>query len=651
MIISNKNAIKSTHAYRPDIDGLRAVAILAVVIFHAFPAVLSGGFIGVDVFFVLSGFLITTIILHAHHENNFSFASFYGRRIRRIFPALLLVLIFSLIAAICLLTADEVSQISQHILGGASFSANFVFWQEAGYFDAQAITKPLLHLWSLSIEEQFYIIWPLCIWYAIKKQLNVLVVTIALAALSFTLNVYWVYTGQIAAFYAPQARIWELLIGCSIAYSQFSVVLAKLSNTHQVSAIIHPLIHKIRPAINPTKLANIQACLGLTLLLVGLFTINKDSYFPGWRAFLFPVLGSALIITAGESAWFNRAVLSNKALIWLGLISYPLYLWHWPLLSFAHILSDSQPSTAIKVLAVAIAIMLAWLTYYLIEIPIRTGLYKKLKTTLLMIGMILIAGLSYYSYHHYSKIAGGNIFITANKNTIKNERLRYWSDNTSVNFSTHHPKVVIFGDSQAWDIFTALRHDNTLGLKMFKSNYDCAAFFDIKFGKDNKKTLCQTEFDHMLNSTELKQADVLVYSHLWTKAAENADAYAQGLAKIKQKNPNIQIYFFGQKPMLGKEWLGIDKLIPQCPNHTKMDSCLNQMRMRDSENIEYAKKLASINHVSFVDVDAIYCLNGCEFFANKQFNYFDQSHWTKQGAKVFFDHWITTESYRDLSKQ
>jgi peptidoglycan/LPS O-acetylase OafA/YrhL len=174
--------------YRPDIDGLRALAVLSVVLFHAFPEVLKGGFIGVDVFFVISGFLISTIIFTSLERGSFSFREFYARRIRRIFPALVLVLASSYVFGWFTLLADEYRQLGKHIAGGAGFISNLMLWTEAGYFDTSAETKPLLHLWSLGIEEQFYFVWPLLLCFAWKRKFNLFTIAIGVAVLSFALN-------------------------------------------------------------------------------------------------------------------------------------------------------------------------------------------------------------------------------------------------------------------------------------------------------------------------------------------------------------------------------------------------------------------------------------------------------------------------------
>jgi peptidoglycan/LPS O-acetylase OafA/YrhL len=208
----------ATHAsYRPDIDGLRALAVLPVVLAHVGARGFGGGFVGVDVFFVISGFLISTVIINNLEAGTFSFLVFYQHRIRRIFPALGLVLASCAVAGWYLLPEGAYAELGKHIAGGAGFVANLVLWKEAGYFDSASDTKPLLHLWSLGIEEQFYFVWPFVVWAAWKRRWNILLVTAAVLLASFCANVAMVGTDAVANFYSPATRVWELLIGALLA--------------------------------------------------------------------------------------------------------------------------------------------------------------------------------------------------------------------------------------------------------------------------------------------------------------------------------------------------------------------------------------------------------------------------------------------------
>ncbi len=383
--------------YRPDIDGLRAIAVLSVVIYHAFPKFITGGFIGVDIFFVISGFLISTIIMSSLERNSFSFIEFYSRRIKRIFPALLLVLIASFVFGWFVLLADEYKQLGKHIAGGAGFISNFLFWNESGYFDNAAETKPLLHLWSLGIEEQFYIVWPLLLWLAWKKRFNLLTITIVVAVISFALNIIKVHGDAIAAFYSPQTRFWELLVGSILAHMTLHRRSIFPKFKHKLDMWLGQIIYAQAPETNGKALHNVQSLVGAVLILTGLLVITKERHFPGWWTIL-PTVGALLIISAGVHSWFNRVVLSNRVLVWFGLISFPLYLWHWPLLSFVRIIESETPSRQMQIIAVLISIALAWLTYKFIEKPIRFSKHNKTKTVTLLALMFVVAFTGYETY-------------------------------------------------------------------------------------------------------------------------------------------------------------------------------------------------------------------------------------------------------------
>ena len=334
--------------YRTDIDGLRAVAVGSVLGFHAFPYLVRGGYIGVDVFFVISGYLITTIIENNLERDRFSYLEFYSRRIKRIFPALIVVLIFTGIFGWIYLLPDELKQLGRHTAAGAGFLSNIVLRGEAGYFDNAAETKPLLHLWSLAIEEQFYIFWPLLLGLASRSKIRSVYIILFLAVTSFAANIALVKTDPITAFYIPYTRFWELMAGGALAH-----------------------FHLHRPYPSSTWRAP-KSIAGILLISVSIVILDKYSAFPGWWA-LMPCAGAYLLIDAGPGTWVNRYVLGNRIMVWIGKISYPLYLWHWPLLSFAYIKYPDGPSRALRISLLATSVLLAWLTYRFIESPIRFG--------------------------------------------------------------------------------------------------------------------------------------------------------------------------------------------------------------------------------------------------------------------------------------
>ncbi len=276
-----------------------------MVLFHAFPGLIRGGFIGVDIFFVISGYLISTIIFENLDRGSFSFREFYVRRIKRIFPALIVVLLACFAFGWFALLADEFNQLGKHIAAGAGFVSNIVLWGEAGYFDNSAETKPLLHLWSLGIEEQFYIVWPLLLWFAWKRKFNLLTIAVLIAIISLALNIKGIKKDAVATFYSPQTRFWELLFGSVLAWFSLYKKGAFAHIKDNIDAFLASVIYRDKQESNGQTLANVLSFLGLLLLIYGLWRIKKTLDFPGKWA-LVPVLGATLIIAAGAKAWANR---------------------------------------------------------------------------------------------------------------------------------------------------------------------------------------------------------------------------------------------------------------------------------------------------------------------------------------------------------
>lgn len=346
-IIACLEPVHTAPSYRPEIDGLRAVAVLAVVIFHAFPGLAPGGFVGVDVFFVISGFLISGIIHRSVTQRTFALGDFYGRRIRRILPALILILLACLAAGAVFWLPDEWEALGRHTFSGALFHANIAVAAEpgGGYFVALGGRNPLLHLWSLGVEEQFYAAWPLLFAALVRWTRRPLLGVLTLLLASFALNLVWATRAPADAYFLPFTRLWELLMGAALVFAR------------QPSGRVA---------------AELAGTAGVGLIVASCVLIDGAATFPGWWA-LAPALGAALVMLAGQGASICRIGLSSRPIVWVGLISYPLYLWHWPVLIFGRALWLDGRFWPGTVALVAIAVLLAHLTVRGVERRVRAG--------------------------------------------------------------------------------------------------------------------------------------------------------------------------------------------------------------------------------------------------------------------------------------
>jgi peptidoglycan/LPS O-acetylase OafA/YrhL len=332
--------------YRPDIDGLRAFAVMAVVLFHAGLSAVPGGFVGVDIFFVISGYLITRLIVEKLREDKFSFWDFYARRTRRIYPALFVLIPIVLLAGYFVLTPGEYEDLAMSAIYSAAFLPNVYFWLNTGYFDLAAMTMPLLHLWSIGVEEQFYLMWPatlVLVWRFVPlSRQATLIALIVVTALLVLLCVVWTHYDAKAAFYLPFTRLWEFTLG--------ALVLAL-------------------PEMKRPRVADGLSVAGLTAMLVAVLTFNEGLAYPGYYALL-PCLGATAMIAAGENSLIGR-VLSFPPNVLLGKLSYSLYLWHWPIFVFYTFYAGNEATTKAKLALVPVAIGLAYLSWRFVETPTR----------------------------------------------------------------------------------------------------------------------------------------------------------------------------------------------------------------------------------------------------------------------------------------
>ena len=616
-------------SYRPDIDGLRAIAVLLVLIHHAFPKILPSGFIGVDLFFVISGFLITTIIFQNLENGKFSFLDFYVRRINRIFPALILILVSCLVYGWFSLLPADYKQLGKHTLAGATFLSNFAFWHESGYFDGDSTLKPLLHLWSLGIEEQYYIFWPLIAWLAWKKNINLLKLCLALLVLSFTTNLYMVRSDLVSAFFSPASRFWELLIGSVLAYVS---------------------LHR-QSTGNATR-NNLSAWLGLSLLGIGIVLINPERRYPGFWALL-PELSAYLIISAGPQAWINRVFLSNRLFRWIGLISYPLYLWHWPLLVFAKQSSAQQASVQLLLIVIATSIALAWLTYLLVERPIRFGKGDgRRKAMFLSLLMIVIAylgfniykrdGLSFRMPPALQKIAA---FSNDYFNDSNYECLIGITDTTSENPSScfhrignTNKSILLWGDSYAWAMYAGINKVASPKANVYlMSKAGCPPVLADERTKANN---CNTQNARVTDTIKTEKYDQVVLIARWDHWNYQSDKYMANISKTIDHLKLIgvkQIYVIGPPP----EWHpGLQEVLVR---QALRDKLTHRFADRISEAVttspaldQQLQQLAQEKGISYISLFKILCnQDGCITKAGDEpedLIGYDDGHFSRKGG-------------------
>jgi peptidoglycan/LPS O-acetylase OafA/YrhL len=331
--------------YRAEIDGLRALAVVPVILFHAGFKLFSGGFVGVDVFFVISGYLITTILIEDVENKQFSIVNFYERRARRILPALFFVILCCIPFAWMWMDAFDFKDFSQSLVAVSLFASNIFFWRQSEYFAAAAENKPLLHTWSLAVEEQYYVVFPVFLFLAWRYGKNrVFWMIVVFAAISLALS-EWGWRNKAAAnFYLAPTRAWELLAG-SIA-----------------SFIVQE---------RGIRKNNALALSGLAAIVISIFAYDKNTPFPSIYA-LVPVLGTVLLVLYADKDTFTAKLLSAKFVVGIGLISYSAYLWHQPIFAFARIRSTQEATFEVMLSLSALAIVLAWITWRYVEQPFRS---------------------------------------------------------------------------------------------------------------------------------------------------------------------------------------------------------------------------------------------------------------------------------------
>jgi peptidoglycan/LPS O-acetylase OafA/YrhL len=453
--------------YRREVDGLRAVAVLPVLLFHAGYSQFAGGFVGVDIFFVISGYLITSIILHEQQSGRFTITGFYERRARRILPALFFVMLLCVPAAWAWLAPADLENFGQSIAAVTVFASNILFWITSGYFESASELKPLLHTWSLAVEEQYYVFFPLLImmaWPLGKRWIVAMLVLISL--ISLALAQHGVHQDPSATFYLLHTRCWELLIGALAAF-----YLAR-PTTISINTPVNPLWNQL------------GSLMGVALIMYAIAVFDEHTPFPSVYA-LIPVIGAVLIIICAQPENLVGKLLGHKLLVGLGLISYSLYLWHQPLFSFARHMSIERPSPLVFALLIGISVLLAAFTWKYVEAPFRDrSKFTRLQIfALAAIGSVLFAaaGISMHLTQGYVRITQTPeqqaVLKTAvhspKRNQCHNNEKHYLPPDKACEYHVPDVRWAVFGDSHTVELAYALAGQlaqQQIGLKHFSSS-------------------------------------------------------------------------------------------------------------------------------------------------------------------------------------
>lgn len=592
--------------YRSEIDGLRAVAVIPVILFHAGFSTFSGGFVGVDIFFVISGYLITTIILTEMEQDRFSIVNFYERRARRILPALFLVMLVSLFFAWFWLLPSDMKSFSQSLVAVSFFSSNILFWLTSGYWDTASELKPLLHTWSLAVEEQYYVLFPLFLmlmWNYRKRW--ILATFILIAVISLVIAQWGAYHKPSATFYLLPTRGWELAIGACIAFYFL----------YRKKAIRTLLSHKL--------VDEVLGFLGLLMIFYGVFVFNETTPFPGIYA-LVPTIGTGLIILFSSSQTITGRLLSSKLLVAIGLISYSAYLWHQPLLAFTRYRSITEPSEFIYATIVVVTFLFAYLSWKYIEKPFRNrnGVSKKKIFLFSVVGsaIFIIIGLSghitngFYSRYSDSQKVVLNFSNYDKKNLYREGACFLESDQKYSDFkdecfspgtASDKGTIILWGDSHSGALSYGFRKNFQNFTQLTASG--CTPLIDYD---PIKRPDCIDINNYVLKKIEQLKPELLVLHANWSDPLNKIEVglkkgLSHTISYIRSVSPKTRIIIIG----------GIPQWKPSLPILiVKNNIELNEMAYiysKSYKKIEFTDNVLSMvaneNKLTFISLLDIFC--------------------------------------------
>ena len=648
--------------YRRDIDGLRAIAIIAVLLFHLAPNWFKGGFLGVDIFFVISGFLITQIILTEISSGYFSIIKFYERRIVRIFPALILVLLSCLAMGWFIQTATEFESLGKHVIASSGFVSNFLLWSEVGYFDSEAATKPLLHLWSIAVEEQFYIFFPAIILIALYLKVNIsLLISISIfISLIFTYIFSGIYNYSNEIFYLPFTRAWELCFGALLAnFYIYNHRFKKAATKVNESLKIFIFFKNVKEI---DILSNCISIVGVALIFYSFFMVNSGESFSLFIT-LPTVIGSCCLIICGPNSFFNNYCLSNKVLVYIGLISYPLYLWHWPFLSMAKYLN--LPSI-INLPLVLMTLFLSWLTYIFIENPIRQKSNKRKSSCFLIIGMLITATFALLIFSkdgvpsRYQKYQGefylnGSFRINKDINFEKCENAIGVIDSWCR--TTKNPRTVLIGDSHIDQLFPRFveNNDEKFSKVISIGAGNCPPLILPNYGER-----CIKQIRHTLQNLKLYPNLEFAIISSWNLPYGNPEKAIKGFKPVVEKllNKGLKIAIIVDNPTLKLDprncnlaWPAVKLLISKSPEYCTSPTLNDFEPYVNYKN--FIKKFKKLYPDIFVfDPLSIFCKGSvCKIRSGKIMNYSDEGHISPFLAKKVVDAFVETAKANGFRKK
>jgi peptidoglycan/LPS O-acetylase OafA/YrhL len=613
--------------YRPDIDGLRALAVIPVVLYHTRFTLFRGGFVGVDIFFVISGYLITFIIHEEIKENRFTVTGFYERRVRRIFPALFTVVFFSSTVAALIMLPQGFENFGQSVVAATLFVANIYFLTESDYFGPAADTQPLLHTWSLSVEEQFYVIFPLLLLLIhryCKGNWRPILLPAALISLLFSIS--GVYFFPSATFYLLPTRGWELLLGSFLALGLF-------------------------PKLEGQQARNITSLIGLCLILWAIFFFTRLTPFPGWHA-LIPCVGAALIIYSGTGGTsLAGRLLSYRLFVFVGLISYSLYLWHWPLMVFEKQLFSEQYARYSGVAVVVLSCMLAVLSWRYVERPFRKkGTVKQRRKLFAVAAGIMTVSVAFgygvdVSQGWPARFAGKLIALNCDLKTYnlgtcflrEDQPVTDWQGKKCFLQSGKATTALLWGDSFAAHYVPGIK-DN---LNLIDSNIlqytagGCAPVFDFNPVYRPRCKEFSARVDHLISSYGIH---TVVMAAGWRLAMENGlsfEALKNTVETLRRKG--LRVVVIGQSPRF-------DQSVQDISNRAEIlgTSISESTVSMDIESIN--TKLREIaGPDNFVDPSKLFCVKGkCRFKSSAGFYFWDDGHLTALGSRLSAEYIFST---------